>query len=192
VLGDLDSDTARSVDEINHQQEEVSERKGSIFSSLIRGKPGRKSKDKKELSKFYAPMKTPSIQVNSDFETEPEEEEEEEDDSPNLSGNSNYSKLSIEPTLSTNSINSSNSNHSETDTNSELSEGQKKALKAFKTAEELMTSERTYVDCLKLLCVNFRSYVKVQAGKDAKNPIIQGENWCKKKRKKGSNFVWRM
>lgn len=144
---------------------------------MIRGKQGRKSKDKKDLSKFYL-KKAPSITINSDFETEPEEDEE-EDDSPNLSGNSNYSKLSIEPTLSTNSINSSNSNHSETDTNSELSEGQKKALKAFKTAEELMTSERTYVDCLKLLCVDFRSYVKVQAGKDAKNPIIQGENWLK-------------
>jgi len=176
VLGDLDSDTARSVDEINLQEEEQErERKSSIFS-LIRGKQGRKSKDKKDLTKFYV-KKTPNIVVNSDFETEPEEEE---DDSQNLSGNSNYSKLSIEPTLSTNSINSSNSNFSETDTNSDLSEGQKRALKAFKTAEELMTSERTYVDSLKLLCVDFRSYVKVQAGKDAKNPIIQGKSNFKK------------
>ncbi|XP_065350137.1 FYVE, RhoGEF and PH domain-containing protein 6-like [Cloeon dipterum] len=167
VLGDLDSDTARSVDEINVQPEEGRERKNSIFS-LIRGKQGRKSKDKKELSKFYTKKEKgpPSIVVNSDFETEPEEDEEEE----NLSVNSNYSKLSIEPTVSTNSINSVNS---ETDTNSDLSEEQKRALKAFKTAEELMTSERTYVDSLKLLCVDFRSYVKIQSGKDTKTPIIQ-------------------
>ncbi|XP_059489496.1 FYVE, RhoGEF and PH domain-containing protein 6-like [Neocloeon triangulifer] len=167
VLGDLDSDTARSVDDV---QGDERERKNSFFNNFIRGKQNRKSKDKKESSTFYLRKgkETPSIVINSDFETEPEEEEEEE----NLSVNSTYSKLSIEPTLSTNSINSTNSVCSEPDTNSDLSEEQKKALKAFKTAEELMTSERTYVDSLKLLCVDFRSYVKVQSGKDSKNPII--------------------
>lgn len=48
-----------------------------------------------------------------------------------------------------------------------------KEKKAYMTAQEIASSERVFVDCLRLMCVDFREAVKsASTGKDSMSPII--------------------
>ncbi|KAF4529031.1 hypothetical protein B566_EDAN010519 [Ephemera danica] len=197
VLGDVDSsDAARqsSLDDVGGSDTEDSApmmrklRSLTNFTKNMLRKSGRKSKERKESlqSQFYCNKPSNSSEgedtskdstlgdVESSTRQHPRVNEAAEEQGAQSSRENVYmpSFANADPhSESENDEEFFDSSTVQGSSDPQLSEQQKQAKKAFQIAEEIMTSERVFVDVLKLLSVDFHAFVE-SANKDYKTPVI--------------------
>ncbi|XP_075218258.1 FYVE, RhoGEF and PH domain-containing protein 6-like isoform X2 [Lycorma delicatula] len=134
---------------------------------------GNKQKDKRESCLFYCDQ-TESVDSNENLENVSQGQ---------ISDDKSFKvptcSLNFDPDNNRSSVSEESS---EIDQQSVLNTGSvlidRKQRKAFFVAQELMTSEKVFIDVLKLLCFDFKNSLKVYC-KDFKSPVIPEDEFDK-------------